>query len=128
MTAYAEQVCKCILRHLDELVLDTQTSGAIVGKERAVFVKDFNLKDAADRIMYSDQTGRFPVTSFKGNQYVLVLFETAGNNILVEPMRSRRSGDMMRAYQLLIDRMKAKGIEPSMHILDNECSAEFKEK
>ena len=77
---------------------EQQTSNAIVGKERAVHLKDFNLKDAADRIMYSDQKGRFRVTSFKGNQYVMTLFETVGNTILVEPMQSRRSREMMRAY------------------------------
>ena len=76
--------------------------------------------------MFSDQTGRFPVTSYKGNQYVMVLFETRSNNILVEPMRSRVSGEMCRAYQTLVDRLKECGIKPTMHILDNECSAEFK--
>ena len=76
--------------------------------------------------MFSDQTGRFPVTSYKGNQYVMVLFETGSNNILVEPMRNRCSGEMVRAYQLLIDRLKEAKIQPTMHILDNECSSEFK--
>ena len=89
-------------------------------------VQCFDLKDEADRIMFSDQTGRFPVTSYKGNQYVMVLFETRSNNILVEPMRSRVYGKMCRAYQTLVDRLKERGIKPTMHILDNECSAEFK--
>ena len=54
-------------------------------------VQYFDLKDEADRKRFSDQTGRFPGTSYKGNQYVMVLFETSSNNILVEPMRSRVS-------------------------------------
>ena len=33
---------------------------------------------------------------------------------------------MCRAYQTLVDRLKECGIKPAMHILDNECSAEFK--
>ena len=41
-------------------------------------------------------------------------------------MRSRVAGEMCRAYQTLIDRLKESGIRPTMHILDNECSAEFK--
>ena len=45
---------------------ERQTSGAIIGKQQSVYVRDFNLKDAADRLMNSNQTGRFPVTSFKG--------------------------------------------------------------
>ena len=63
----------------------------------------------------------------KGNQYVMVLYETIGNNTLVEPMRNRTSGEMVRAYQVLIDRMEEKDIHPRLHILDNKCSTEFKD-
>ena len=34
---------------------------------------------------------------------------------------------MVRAYQALIDRLKEAKIAPTLHILDNECSEEFKE-
>ena len=30
--------------------------------------------------MFSDQTGRFPVTSYRDNRYIVVLFEIASNN------------------------------------------------
>ena len=42
-------------------------------------------------------------------------------------MRSRCSGEMVRAYQTLIDRLKEAQIAPTLHILDNECLEEFKE-
>ena len=106
---------------------EDQTANIKLEPEQAVYVKEFNLKDGADRLMFSDQTGRFPTTSFKGNKYIMMLFETIGNNILVDPMRNRTSGEMIRAYQVLIDRMKKKDMHPTMHLLDNECSAEFKE-
>ena len=117
------------LRSTKDLVKkeEEQTANIKLEPEQAVYIKEFNLKDEADRLMFSDQTGRFPTTSFKGNQYVMVLFETIGNNILVESMRNRTSGEMVRAYQVLIDRMREKEIHPTMHILDNECSAEFKD-
>ena len=89
-------------------------------------VQCFDLKDGADMIMLSDQTGRFLVTSCNDNQYVMVLFETLSNNILVEPMQSRVSGEMCHVYQTLVGRLNERGIKPTMHILDNECSAEFK--
>jgi len=56
----------------------------------------------------------------------MVLFETGSNNILVEAMRNRTATEMVRAYQVLIDRLKEKGIKPTLHILDNECSAKYK--
>ena len=118
------------LRSTKETVKEEEkdTDSESLGLEQATYVKGFNLKDEADRLMFSDQTGRFPVTSFKGNQYVMVMFETIGNNILVEGMQNRTSGEMVRAYRLLIDRLKGKGIVPTMHVLDNECLAECREK
>ena len=85
---------------------EEQVAGMELDPDQVVYVKEFNLKDTADRLMFSYQTGRFPVTSFTGSQYIMVLFETIANNMLVEPMRNRTSGEMMRAYQVLVDRMK----------------------
>ncbi len=42
-------------------------------------------------------------------------------------MKNHSSGDMIRVYQKLIDRLHAAGIVPKHHILSNECSDEFKE-
>ena len=47
--------------------------------------------------------------------------------ILVEPMRNRSSGEMVRAYSAAMKRLHDAGVKPSMHILDNECSEEFKD-
>ena len=88
----------------------------------------YNLSDEMDKKMYSDQTGRFPTMSYKGNQYIMVVYEAKiSNNIFVEPMRNRQAAEMVAAYQRAVDRMKKAGIEPKMHILDNEISAEFKQ-
>ena len=35
---------------------------------------------------------------------------------------------MISAYQTLVDRLKAYGIHPKLHILDNKCSDEFKKQ
>jgi len=75
--------------------------------------------------VWTDQTGRFPQKSSRGNQYVMVLAESDSDTILAEPMKNRTAGEMIRAYQVLIDRLNAAGIFPTKHILDNEKSAEF---
>ena len=80
-----------------------------------------------DRKIYSYQTGKFPVMLFCVNKYIMVLLDLDSNNILSEPMRNRTEGEMMRLYQKLIDRLKEKGIQSKLHLLDNECSEEFKE-
>ena len=56
----------------------------------------------------------------------MVMFEPAANNILVEAIRSRESGEMMSAYQVLVDRLKERCMLPRLHILNNKWLAEFK--
>ncbi len=56
----------------------------------------------------------------------MVLTKVDSNAILVEPMKNRTAGEMIRAYQVLIDQINSAGIFPKLHILDNECSAEMK--
>ncbi len=46
--------------------------------------------------------------------------------MLVAAMKDRTSGEMILAYQSLIDRLKACGIHQKHHVLDNECSDDFK--
>ncbi len=52
--------------------------------------------------MYTDQTGRFPKKSSRGNQYIMVLIEIDSNAILVEAMKHQTAGKMIRAYQVLV--------------------------
>ncbi len=77
--------------------------------------------------IYSDQTGRFPKKSSKGNQYIMVLVHIDSGAILVAPMKDWTSGEMIRAYQSLLNRLNTRGIRPKHHVLDNECSEDFKE-
>jgi hypothetical protein len=76
--------------------------------------------------IYSDQTRRFPRKSSKGNQYIMVLVHIDSGAILVAAMKDRTSDGMIRAYQNLIDRLKARDIRPKHHVLDNKCSDDFK--
>ena len=47
------------------------------------------------RRMYTDQTGKFPQKSSRGNQYIIVLIEMDSNTILVEAMKNRKAGEMV---------------------------------
>ena len=40
--------------------------------------------------IYTDQTGRFLVTSSKGNKYILVAYHHDSNMIHVEPLKTRK--------------------------------------
>ena len=51
--------------------------------------------------IYTDQTGRFPVTSSKGNKYSLVAYHFDSNTIHAEPLKTRPGLDLTAAYQKL---------------------------
>ena len=47
--------------------------------------------------------------------------------ISMEPMKTRHASQLVKTYQIMTDRLKACGINPKKHVLNNECSEEFKE-
>ena len=53
--------------------------------------------------IYTDQTGKFPTKSSKGNQYIMVIAKLDSDAILFEPVRSKAAGDMVKAWQCAID-------------------------
>ena len=48
---------------------------------------------------YSDLTGRFPTKSNRGNQYIMVVYETTSNHIFAKAMQDRSSTQMISAYE-----------------------------
>jgi hypothetical protein len=84
------------------------------------------VKDVTE-LVYSDQTGRFPVVSSKGHKYIMVLIEVDGNYIAIEPMKSRESSEMIRAYNKIMDKLQGQGIKPTKQMLDNEISNDYRE-
>ena len=70
----------------------------------------------------TDQTGRFPIVSDKGNQYIMVLYNYDSNAILATACKSRTGPDLVAAYDELHKRLIKAGIVPVIQRLDNEVS------
>ena len=68
-----------------------------------------------------EQTVRFPVTSSKGNKYILVAYNYDSNTIHAEPLKTRSGLDLITAYQKLHSLLTNRGLIPHLHILDKEC-------
>ena len=92
-------------------------------KERDIYTKVYNVRET----LYSDQTGQFPTRSLSGNKYIMVMVDIDSSGILVEPMKSRKDAEMIRAYQAMMLRLKRANIEPKKHVMDNEVSEAMKE-
>ena len=71
--------------------------------------------------IYSDQTGKFPVRARSGNCYIMVMVEIDSNYTLVQPMKNRSDGEMIKAYKILLKRAQRAGFE------DFELGLEFKD-
>jgi hypothetical protein len=76
--------------------------------------------------IYSDQTGRFPVTSSRGNKYIMVVYDYDSAAILAEPIKNRTEGELLRAYSRMHQYLTDRGLKPQLQKLDNECSSALK--
>ena len=68
---------------------------------------------------YTDQTGRFPITSRKGNKYILVAYHYYSKTIHAEALKTRTGFDLKTSYHKLHSLLTNIGLKPSLHILDN---------
>ncbi|KAL7524050.1 hypothetical protein ACHAXR_001126, partial [Thalassiosira sp. AJA248-18] len=72
--------------------------------------------------LYSDQTGRFPITSNRGNCYVIIFYAADGNYIKSYPIKSRHRSQLLKAYDEVYAYLRVRGYRPQLHKLDNETS------
>ena len=63
--------------------------------------------------IYSDQTGRFPVTSIRGNFYFVIFYTVDGNHIKSYPIKSWYINDLLKAYEEVYLYLKFRGYLPS---------------
>ena len=94
-------------------------------KYKDVYLMVFN---ATKKSMFSDQTGNFPITSARGNKYIMVTVELDGNYIDREPLQSRSAKSLTKAYQAIFQHWKATGVIClNWHIVDNKAPEELKQ-
>ena len=74
-------------------------------KRNDILIKVYECTDST----YTDQTGQFPIRSSQGAKYVMVMCEIDGNQILAEPMTSRRTASLIKAYAALLQRLNDQG-------------------
>ena len=70
----------------------------------------------------TDQTGRFPIVSQRGNRYTMVLYNYDSNAILAEGAKDRTGTELTATYEKLYQRLIKGGIVPIIQRLDNEVS------
>ena len=74
---------------------------------------------------YKDLTGRFPIRSTAGNEYILVGYHYDANCILGYPVKNRTGPVLTTAWKHLQEQFTKAGLAPDVWILDNEISKEL---
>ena len=77
--------------------------------------------------LYTDDTGRFPVRSRSGNQYLMIAYHCYLNVILACPFSSRKVVHRLGSYNAIMERLKIHGHHVDLQVLDNEASAAYRQ-
>jgi hypothetical protein len=72
--------------------------------------------------LFTDQTGRLPVTSNHGNNCIVIFYAVDPNYIKAYPIKSRHRHEIMKAYDEVYAFLRVRSYRPQLHKLDNETS------
>jgi hypothetical protein len=71
--------------------------------------------------IHSNQTGPFVIPSSTSSNYLLIVYNyNSTNAITAEPMRTRTSASIVKAYQVVHARLCKAGFRPKLKCLDNK--------
>ena len=76
--------------------------------------------------LYTDNMGRFPIHSRRGNNFIMLAYHVDTNVILVEPFASRHDRHHLAAADCIMANLTKRGHDVDLQILDNECSTVYK--
>jgi hypothetical protein len=77
-------------------------------------------------MLFSNQPGRFPITSDRGNKYVIVFYIHDANFVESVPIKSRSKEELLQAYRLVYAYLTAWGFKPQLYKIDNKTSHDIK--
>ena len=105
--------------HKDDIKLDP--SRANVNCQHHIGVQVIKLEELTGTIA-TDQSGRSPIQSRRGNSYIMLLYDYNSNVINATPIKSREANDLVAGYKYLYSHLKEGGVTPQLHKLDNNAS------
>jgi hypothetical protein len=114
--------------HLDQVHQNHQPSRPHPKPAEDATQQEFNvITHVHHETNHMDATGRFPATSHRGHQVLLILYSDGGNYIKAIPMVDRSKQSYLKAHRAALDYYTSRGYAPTFQKLDNETSHEFEE-
>ncbi|KAL7482665.1 hypothetical protein ACHAW6_012248, partial [Cyclotella cf. meneghiniana] len=72
--------------------------------------------------LFINQTGRFPITSNRGNNYIVIFYTADANHIKSYPIKSCHRTELLQAYNDVYAYLHVFGYQPQLYKLDNKSS------
>jgi hypothetical protein len=63
-------------------------------------------------ILFSNQLGLFPITSYRGNKYVVIFYIFNANFVKSVPIKSQSKEELLRALRLFYAYLTERGFKP----------------
>ncbi len=77
-------------------------------------------------MLYSNQWGQFPITSNRGNKYILIFYIYDANFVKPFPIKSRSKEELLWAYRLVYAYLTAWAFKPQLHKMGIKTSHNVK--
>lgn len=103
---------------------DTSTTAATNGQQRTKKMTFKVVHELTGR-NHMDATGRFPVKSAQGNEYLMIFSCEDSTYLHIEPMKNRSAAEQLAAFRRGYAFYKSFGYAPTIERLDNETSQQL---
>jgi hypothetical protein len=78
-------------------------------------------------LVFSNQTGHFPIRSNRGHTYLVIFYIYDANFIASVPTKNRTKQELLCAYQITYKYLSSRGFKPRLHKMDNKTSQDVKD-
>jgi hypothetical protein len=80
------------------------------------------MESELQNLIATDLPGRYPITSAKGHKYIFLMYDNDSGYINAIPIKSRKSDELVKAYQTCYNTLKNRGLIARLMRIDNEVS------
>jgi hypothetical protein len=78
-------------------------------------------------LVFSNQTGRFPITSNRGHACLVIFYIYDTNFIASVPIKNQTKQELLHANQITYKYLSSHGFKPCLHKMDNKFSKDVKD-
>ena len=82
--------------------------------------------DNNERTIYTDLTGKFPITSIHGMTSMFIMYDWTSNSILATPIKEAKVETIVECFKKNITYCSKRGFRPVYNIIENVATRSIK--